>query len=323
MDQDKDDVPEGRCHYLTHHAVIRKEAVSSKLRIVYNGSLKVGKNPSLNDCLHSGPSLIPKIFDILLRFRWFQVPLTADISKAFLQISIKPEDREYLRFLWVNDIQVDNPQILILRFLRLVFGITSSPFGLMGTISEHVSQYKLKDPTFVNKVERDTYMDDIITGTDSVDEGFELFLKLKSRFADAKFTLHKFLSRSPELMNKIQQQEKLSGEISDNQNQLSDEDLSHAKLTVNTTETPVDSSSKKSKVLGHTWDCENDIIEFNFEKLADYAKSLQPLTKRNILRVTAKLFDPLGIVSPEFIKNKILFQKLAKKNWDEPVDENC
>ena len=201
MDQDKDDVPESRCLYLTHHAVIRKEAVSSKLRIVYNGSLKVEKNPSLNDCLHSGPSLIPKIFDILLCFRWFQVPLVADIFKAFLQISIKPEGKEYLRFLWVNDIQVDNPQILILRFLRLIFGITSSPFGLMGTSSEHVSQYKLEDPTFVNKVERDTYMDDIITGTDSVDEGFNLFLKLKSRFADAKFTLHKFLSSSRELMN--------------------------------------------------------------------------------------------------------------------------
>ena len=192
----------------------------------------------------------------------------------------------------------------------------------MGTISEHVSQYKLEDSTFVNKVERDTYMDDIITGTDSVDEGFELFLKLKSHFADVKFTLHKFLSSSPELMNKIQQQEKLSQQISDNQSQLSDGDLSYAKLTLNTTETPVDSSSKKSKVSGHTWDCENDIIEFNFEKLADYVKSLQPLTKRNILRVTAKLFDPLGIVSPVFIKNKILFQKLAKKNWDEPVKEN-
>ena len=35
-----------------------------------------------------------------------------------------------------------------------------------------------------------------------------------------------------------------------------------------------------------------------------------------------KTFDPLGTVSPVFIKNKILFQKLAKKNWDEPVDEN-
>ena len=96
--------------------------------------------------------------------------MTADVSKAFLQILIKLEDREYLRFLWIDDIKNDNPRDLVLRFLWLVFGITSSPIGLEGTISEHVSQYKLEDPKFVDKIERDTYMDDIITGTDSIDE---------------------------------------------------------------------------------------------------------------------------------------------------------
>ena len=67
----------------------------------------------------------------------------------------------------------------------------------MGTICEHVSKYKLEDRTFVNKLEKDTYMADIITDTDSVDEGLELFQKLRSRFADARFTLHKFLPSSP------------------------------------------------------------------------------------------------------------------------------
>ena len=47
VDQENDNVPENKCHYLTHHPVIRKEAVSSKLRIVYNGSLRVGNKPSL------------------------------------------------------------------------------------------------------------------------------------------------------------------------------------------------------------------------------------------------------------------------------------
>ena len=45
------------------------------------------------------------------------------------------------------------------------------------------------------------------------------------------------------------------------------------------------------------------------------------MTKRNILKVTAKLFDPLGITSPIIIKNKILCQKLSKQDWDEPVDK--
>ena len=147
---------------------------------------------------------------------------------------------------------------------------------------------------------------------------------MKTRFADAKFTLHKFLSSSSELMHKIGQQEKQPTEISaNNSEQISKEDFSYAKLTVNTTETQPDSSSNGiSKVLGHQWNGKSDVLEFSFEKLADYARSLEPLTKRNILRFTAKLFDPLGTVSSVFIKNKILFQKLSKKHWDEPVDKN-
>ena len=97
-------------------------------------------------------------------------------------ISIKPEDHEYLRFLWLEDITLDNPRILILRFLRLVFGLTSSPFSLMGTVSEHIDQYWLDDPKFVEQVKRDIYMDDIITGSDSVEESFDHYLKFKKSF---------------------------------------------------------------------------------------------------------------------------------------------
>ena len=74
----------------------------------------------------------------------------------------------------------------------------------MGTVSEHIDQYRLDDPR-MKQVERDLYMDDIMTELDSVEEGFDLYLKLKNRFADAKFTLHKFLSSSPELMQMIRE----------------------------------------------------------------------------------------------------------------------
>ena len=99
-----------------------------------------------------------------------------------------------MRFGWLKDITLDNPHILIVRFLRLVFGLRSSLFSLMGTVSEHIYQYWLDDTKFAEQVETDIYMDDIITGSDSVEEGFDLYLKLKSRFEDAKFTLHNFLS---------------------------------------------------------------------------------------------------------------------------------
>ena len=59
-----------RVHYLSHHAVVRKEALTTKARVVMDGSTKVkGNTPSFNECLHTGPSLTPNILDILLRFR--------------------------------------------------------------------------------------------------------------------------------------------------------------------------------------------------------------------------------------------------------------
>ena len=62
--------PGGNVHYLPHHAVIRRDAETTKLRIVYDASSKETKNgTSLNDCLHTGPSLNPLLFDILIRFR--------------------------------------------------------------------------------------------------------------------------------------------------------------------------------------------------------------------------------------------------------------
>ena len=73
------------------------------------------------------------------------------------------------------------------------------------------------------------------------------------------------------------------------------------------------------EVLGHHWDWTNDEFKFDFEKLAEYVNSLNPITKQNILKVTAKMFDSLGIASPVVIRNKILFQKLSKIEWDDTV----
>ncbi|XP_065065262.1 uncharacterized protein LOC135691349 isoform X2 [Rhopilema esculentum] len=85
-------------HYLPHMAVIREEAETTKVRIVFDASSKDKKQgTSLNDCLHVGPSLTPLIFDILLRFRENKVALVGDIEKAFLSIEVDAADRDFLR----------------------------------------------------------------------------------------------------------------------------------------------------------------------------------------------------------------------------------
>ena len=80
-------------HYLPHHGVIRKESQTTKLRIVYDGSAcDVGDD----DCLQKGPNFIPKLFEILIKFRWNSVAITADIEKALLMIGINEAARDVL-----------------------------------------------------------------------------------------------------------------------------------------------------------------------------------------------------------------------------------
>ena len=57
-----------RITYIPHQAVIRENAETTKLRIVYDASAKLTKgSKSLNNCLHTGPSLTPLLYDVLLR----------------------------------------------------------------------------------------------------------------------------------------------------------------------------------------------------------------------------------------------------------------
>lgn len=63
------------------------------------------------------------------------------------------------------------------------------------------------------------------------------------------------------------------------------------------------------KVLGMSWNTHSDEIIFSFPDLSKYARSL-PLTKRSVLKVRAKIYDPMGFLSPLTVKTKIIFQEL-------------
>ncbi|UYV77624.1 hypothetical protein LAZ67_15001762 [Cordylochernes scorpioides] len=87
-------------HYLPHRPVYKRNSQTSRIRPVFNASARKRGKLSLNDCLDKGPNLIEIIPRLLNKFRKYEVGVSSDIEKAFLQIGIKEEDRDYLRFLW-------------------------------------------------------------------------------------------------------------------------------------------------------------------------------------------------------------------------------
>ena len=78
--------------------------------------------------------------------------------------------------------------------------------------------------------------------------------------------------------------------------------------------------NKSKSVLVVEWNTKTDEFVFRFSNLVDQAKSLET-TKRNVLKVSASFYDPLGMISPVTARVKTIFQLLCqgKLNWDDSV----
>ena len=276
------DGPSGRTYYMPHRPVLRPESSSTKVRPVFDASAAGANGISLNDCLEAGPSLIPNLTDVLLRFRRHQFAVTGDISKAFLQISVRPDDRDYLRFLWD-----DGGQVRHMRFCRVPFGVSSSPFLLNATVKHHLCLCPQSDSTVVSELQNNLYVDDWLTGADTEAAAKQLFLDGKEILSRAGMTLSKCHSNSEVVLDGA------------DASQYSEED--------------------RLKILGVRWDPTGDVLRYDG---VHFSPDVVP-TKRVLLSFLARMFDPLGFLVPFLMVLKMLFQQLwmLGLEWDEPLDD--
>ncbi|XP_064465085.1 uncharacterized protein LOC135376506 [Ornithodoros turicata] len=96
--------------------ISRREAVTTKVRVVFDASSHELGSPSLNDVLDEGVKLGAKLLQLLLQFRGSPIVLTADIRKAFLQICIRPEERNRCFMEWLRLNVARTPLLLFKRY---------------------------------------------------------------------------------------------------------------------------------------------------------------------------------------------------------------
>ena len=300
-------------HYLPHHAVIRTDKSTTKMRIVYDASAKSDGNPSLNECLHVGPKFSQKILDILVRFRSHRVAVTADIEKAFLMVSVRESDRDALRFLWAHDAKEDPPKVRPLRFTRVVFGVSSSPFLLNATLEYHLERYRDSHPDLIQLLLGSFYVDDLTTGANSEEEAHSVYVAAKGILKEGGFNLRKFRTNSTQLQQKIDTTE--TPESVRNPEHSTGE--SYADATLGTTQP---TGPQETKILGVLWNPQTDRFNFSVSDIAQAAPIVEP-TKRNVISVAGRFYDPLGFLAPVVLRFKLLFQKLcvSKMDWDQPL----
>ncbi|XP_042911003.1 uncharacterized protein [Parasteatoda tepidariorum] len=158
-------------HYLPHRPVIKLSSNTTKVRPVFDASFKKPGFASLNECLSVGPNLIHRILPLLLRFRSGALGVIADLKQAFLQIRLRVEDRDVLRFLWWEDAECTTFKTY--RHCRVVFGVSSSPFLLNATINYHLGLQKFQTESLKNTIDNlreGFYVDNLVTSVNNVDE---------------------------------------------------------------------------------------------------------------------------------------------------------
>ena len=177
-------------YYIPHKPVVREDAETTKIRIVYDASAKASpETPSLNDCLNTGPPTQNKLWNILMRARAHPVAVRGDLKKAFLQVHIRMQDRDALRFHWKGK---GESQVETLRFTRALFGLVSSPFLMGGVLEAHLASWETQKPKIVAEIQKSLYVDDLVSGGATVEEAKELKEQSAEIFEDASFTLHKW-----------------------------------------------------------------------------------------------------------------------------------
>ncbi|KFM74861.1 hypothetical protein X975_18449, partial [Stegodyphus mimosarum] len=188
------ELEETNYHYLPHRAVF-KEHSTTKIRPVFDASAKEKNSVSLNDCLTKGPNYIELIPSILNKFRLHEYGVMADIRKAFLQIGIKDEDRDFLRFLRWEDGDPNKKKVF--RHRRVVFGANSSPFLLGATLNYHLDNVPDHLQETASKLEKSMYFDNCVTSCKSKEELMNFMSQSKEIMLLACFDLRGWIYNAP------------------------------------------------------------------------------------------------------------------------------
>lgn len=274
-------------YYIPHHSIFKPDSTTTKLRVVFDASCKSSDGISLNETLLVGPKLQKDITSILLNFRLHQFVFTADIKQMYRQILIHRRHWDYQRILW-RFAPTDPIKDFWLK--TVTYGITSAPFLALRTLIQLANDEAERFPHASKVLFSDIYVDDLVTGSDSLEAALHLQKELISLLANGGFLLRKWTSNNPLLVESIPLDCRYEQDISFD-----------------------DSNSVGLKILGLKWIPLADQFSYSVEPLE------RSCTKRTILSELARIFDPIGFLAPVSFFAKYLIQHLwaLGLQWDQ------
>ncbi len=302
-------VPEGslqtesRVWYLHHHGVYHPKK-PDKIRVVFNCSMDF-QGRFLNKELLQGPDLTNSIVGVLTRFRMGPVAFMADVESMFYQVHVPPNQRNFLRFVWwPNGNLQSDPEVYQMNVHLL--GATSPP----GVAIYALRQAGNASPNALVRetVNRNFYVDDCLKSVKSGAEAISLVNDLCETLSSGGFYLTKFVSNNLDVLRSIPPNLDVLRSIPPKEysKEMARRDLDCEDLPT-------------ERALGVQWNAETDQFQINI------VMKDKPITRRGIHSSVTSLYDPLGFVAPVILQAKEILQDLCRNggvDWDKEIPED-
>lgn len=291
--READDPPGLIKYYIPHHAVLRPSSSSTKLRVVFDASAKASGGTSLNDVLQVGAVVQSSLETIILRFRKHTFVFTADIAKMFRQVFVDPLQTAFLRIFWRSK---PSDVLKVFELLTVTYGTSCTPFLATRALLQLCVDEGDEFPLAAHAIREDCYVDDILSGSSSIETAVKCRQQIQQMLQRGGFPVHKWCANHSAILEGVPE--------SDRETLVPLNEMS---------------ANEVIKTLGLLWNTHADEFLFSINSnLSDSA----PVTKRTMFSEIAKLFDPIGLVSPVIVLAKQLMQATwsLKIGWDTPLD---
>ncbi|KAL0151370.1 hypothetical protein M9458_053364 [Cirrhinus mrigala] len=239
---------------------------------------------------HNGKSRL--VFNCSHQYRGASCSCERNIKAMFHQVRLLPEDRPLLRFLW-RDLHMDEaPQIL--EWLVLPFGTTSSPCCVIYALQRHIHQHPLTDEEIRFSVERCFYVDNCLQSLPTAEAAKSLIDHLRTVLSEAGFEIRQWASNDPAVLSHLPPEARVTS----------------VELWLTQEKTNVPEST-----LGLSWNWQSDSLSYKHRPVIYKTPTL-----RNIYRVLATQYNPLGLLLPYTTRAKVIVKHLWNKQreWDDP-----
>ncbi|XP_039276065.1 uncharacterized protein LOC120349651 [Nilaparvata lugens] len=274
-------------YVIPHHAVFKNKDPTQKIRVVFNASSKDTNGHSLNENLLPGPKLQSNIIQVLTKFRTYKYIVLSDCKQMYRQILLRPEDCRHQHVFWKPNYHEPAKEF---ELKTVTYGLTSSAYLAQRTLQQLVKDEGEAFPLASKVLTSQTYVDDLLGGSNNFSEAQTLISELIELLSLGSFELRKWNSNTPELIAN------LPAEFLENQDCMFDDNAT-------------------AKVLGIVYSPLADNFRYFISPFNGQ------ITKRTVLSFIARVYDPLGWLTPLIMLFKLFMRTLWSQQlaWDTEV----